>query len=173
MVLLYSVRFSRRAVTRPGIRRRGGVDALQLAREPGRDGLTLFFGRLFLFERRHLPPPQFPDDLVPLIAMLDERRVRVERLQIEIVLVLLIAVTGEAVLREKGSEDRVEAGGRAGGRRLRGTRRRLARGWLFRRRLRRPLGGAHDDDRHHKGENEERPHAPPTHGGAPSAAPRI
>ena len=152
-----------------GIRRRRRVNPTQLARQPRGHGLTLLFGRLLLLERRHLAAPELADDLVPLITMFDERRGRLERLEVEVVLLLLLAVAGEAVLREKGFDDGIEAGRRVS---------RLRRPcWRWRRRscgargLRCPLGGAHDDERTEKGENEERPHAPPTRGGAFSGGP--
>ena len=104
-----------------GVRRGRGIDTLQLAGQPRRHGLALLFGRLLFFERRHLAAPELAHDLVPLITMFDERRARLERLEVEVVLLLLLAVAGEAVLGEEGFDDGVESG--AGGRRPRRPRR--------------------------------------------------
>ena len=74
VVVLGAVEAARGDPARIG--RRSRVDALQLARQPRRDGLALLLGRLLLFERRHLAAAQLADDLVPLVAMFDERRAR-------------------------------------------------------------------------------------------------
>ena len=108
VVVLGAVEAARGHPARIG--RRSGVDALQLAREPRRDGLALLLGRLFLFERGHLAAAQLADDLVPLVAMFDERRARSERLEVEVVLLFLVPVAGEAVLGEERFDDGIEAG---------------------------------------------------------------
>ena len=112
VVVLGAVEAARGHPARIG--RRSGVDTLQLAREPRRDGLALLLGRLFLFERGHLAAAQLADDLVPLVAMFDERRARGERLKVEVVLLLLVPVAGEAVLGEERFDDGIEAGRRRG-----------------------------------------------------------
>jgi hypothetical protein len=64
---------------------------------------------------RHLAATESADDLVPLVAMFDERRARLERLEVEIVFLLLVAVAVEAVLREKRFDECIEAGWRVNG----------------------------------------------------------
>ena len=121
-----------------GIERSRRVNAFELPCQPRRHRLTLLFRRLLFLERRHFAAAKLADDLVPLLAMRDEGRAGVKRLQVEIVLLLLVAVAGKAVLREERLDDGVEARARPRGRRsgLRGRPGRL-------------LGGAHD---HHRRE---------------------
>jgi hypothetical protein len=125
----------------PRIERSRRVNAFELPGQPRRHRLTLLFRRLLFFERWHFPSAKLANDLVPLLAMIDEGRARVERLQVEIVLLFLVAVAGKAVLREERLDDGVEARTRPRGRR-RGLRGRSGR----------PLGGALD---HHRGEQKE------------------
>ena len=114
IVLLYSVRFSRRAVTRPGS---GGV--VRSMRSSSRsiqrgDGLPRVLVRLRLVFGRHLASRSLPDDFFPRIRIVGQGADRRERLEVDILLLFLVAVAGVAVLGQERLDDRVEAG-RPGG----------------------------------------------------------
>ena len=94
----------------PWIRRRFTIDAIELMLDPGGDRLPLVFVGLVLLERRHLGALQLADDLVPSLAVLDERIGGREGLEVQILLVLLVAVAAVAVLGEKRFEDCLETG---------------------------------------------------------------
>ena len=126
-----------------GIRRGHPVDPRELALEPRGDRLALVLVGLGLVGRRHLALAQLEHDLVPALAMIDQRRDRRHRLEVQIVLVLLVAVAGDAGLREERLDDGLEPargrGGQDGGRfRGRGSRRRRLRGLLREAQRRRP-----------------------------------
>jgi hypothetical protein len=66
--------------------------------EPRRDRLPVLFSRLFFLHRRHLAVPQLRDHVVPMLAVVDEGRDRLEGLEVQFFLVLLVAVAGVAIL---------------------------------------------------------------------------
>jgi len=131
----------------PGIGGRDPVDARQFAREPFGDGLPLMLRRLRLFIGRHLPMPQLRDDVVPVVALLDQRRGRGERLEVQFALVLLVAVAGNAVLRDKRLDEGLES--------VRGRGVQDARGFLV------LLSGPEDRRYHEQAGNQECAHGPP------------
>ena len=70
--------------------------------EPRGDRLPLVLVRLRLVGRRHLAMAQLQHDLVPALAMIDQRRDRRHRLEVQIVLVLLVAVAGKQFSARNG-----------------------------------------------------------------------
>ena len=126
IVLLYSVRLRRRAVTRPD-RAACGVDALQLACQPAATACRCSSGGCSsssggISPRRSLPTTSSHWSRCSMSDALESNDC-----EVQIVLLLLVAVAGEAVLGEERLDDGVEAG--AGwGRRARagGCARRLA-----------------------------------------------
>ena len=71
VVVFGAVQPSRRDAARIG--RREPVDARELAREPAGDRLPLMLGRLRLVVGRHLACAQLQHDLVPAVAIVDQR----------------------------------------------------------------------------------------------------
>ena len=149
IVLLYSVRLRRRAVTRPGsggvaasIRSSSRASHVATAWRCSSGGCSSSSGGIS--PRRSLPTTSSHWSRCSTSDALE-----LERLEVEVVLLLLVAVAGEAVLGEERFDDGVEAGRRRGSRRSRGCR----AGLRLARRLRRPLGGAHDDDGAEEREN--------------------
>ena len=108
VVVLGAVQAPRRDASR--IRRRFTIDAIELVLDPRGNRLPLVVVRLVLLERRHLGALQLADDLLPSLPVLDERVGGREGLEVQVLLVLLVAVAAVAVLGEKRFEDRLETG---------------------------------------------------------------
>ena len=66
-------------------------------------------GRLRLFLRRHLATAQLLDDLGPSIVFVGQRGGRLERLEVQPVLLFLVSVAGNAVFGDERANERVEA----------------------------------------------------------------
>ena len=108
VVVFRAVQPPRRHTAR--IRRRDPIDARELALEPAGDALPLLLVRLVLFHRRHLAAPEHPDHVFPVVALIDQRVGRLERLKVQAVLRLpLVTVTGVAVLRQERLDGALEA----------------------------------------------------------------
>ena len=91
-----------------GIGRRQAIDVIELLRKPTGNRLTGMFGGLRLFLRRHLAPAELLDDLRPALVIVDERGGRLERLEVQAVLLLLVAVALDAVLGHEWPHERIE-----------------------------------------------------------------
>ena len=124
-MLLYSVLFSRRIVTRPAL---GLAVRSNRSNSPpnGRQRRVDFFRLgLRLFLRRHLAGFQHVLDAVPRLAVVIDRQVILELIEGQIGLGLAVAVAGEAILGEERENVFfvIEfAGGIFGGDRRRGSR---------------------------------------------------
>src|SRR4030095_1758282 len=78
------------------------------------DGLSLMLRRLRLVVWRHLAAAQLHDDFVPSLAIVDQGFDRRECLEVQIFLVLLVAMAWKAVLGEERLDDPLEPAGRSG-----------------------------------------------------------
>ena len=94
------------------IGRRFAVDPIELLFQPGRDCLSLRFLRLVLLDGRHFLALELPGDLFPALTVLDERGRIGELLEVQILFVLLVAVTAVAVLGKEWCDQAVEPGSR-------------------------------------------------------------
>ncbi len=112
VVVLGAVQTPRGHASRVG--RGDPIDARELARQPLGHGLALVFRRLRLLFGGHLPVAQLQHDLVPAIAIVDERLDRREGFEVQLLLVFLVAVTADAVRRQEGLEGAFESVGRGG-----------------------------------------------------------
>ena len=135
-----------------GVRNGGALDALELVRQPRRDRLPIVLLGLLLFDRRHFLRPQLGDHVFPVVPLIVERRRAGERLEVQAVLLLLVAVARDAVLGDERFDEGVEARGGLRGRR---------RGRGFTRGLGGLLCGADRGKRGQENNDQERPHAPP------------
>ena len=117
-VLLYSVRFRRRKVTRPGSGGRA-ASALAISRSTKPVSSAICFARrprLLLFGR-HVAVAELADDELPAVGVVGQGLERVVGLQVQLALLPPRAVTGGAVLHHERLHQALEGVGRASPRR--------------------------------------------------------
>ncbi len=106
-----------------GVGRSHPIDPFELAFQPLGDRLTPLFLRLLLLEGRHLAAAEDRGDVLPLLAMVDQRLDRCERLDVQAMFGLpLVAMAGVAELGDERLDCRFEVlghGRRNGGSLLR------------------------------------------------------
>jgi hypothetical protein len=110
VVVLRAIQAPRRDAARIG--RRDAIEARELLRNPCRDRLPLMLRWLRLIVGRHLTTAKLLDDRLPAVVIIEQRLRRCDRFEVQVALVLLVAVTGEAVLGEERLHNLIEPVGR-------------------------------------------------------------